>query len=84
MFSASLVERRLSYSATCSVRILFAVFRLVTAVQSSAVACTRLANIIDIYMALFAVPVWYPLWREVFCRFYRSACALMKCVWNVV
>ena len=60
MISASSVERRLAYSATCSVRVLFAVVRLVTAARYSAVACARLVNAMDISVALFAVPVWYP------------------------
>ena len=61
MFSTSLVERRLAYSTTCQVRVLFFVVKLVTAAQSSAMACTRLANATDMSMVLFAVPVWYPL-----------------------
>ena len=60
MLSASLVERRLVYSATCSFRVLFVVVRLVTSIQSSAMTCYRLENAMDIYMVLFAAPVWYP------------------------
>ena len=44
MLSTSLVERLLVCSTTCSLRVLFAVVRLVTAAQSSTVACARLAN----------------------------------------
>ena len=57
MLSASLLERRLAYSATCSVRVMFSVVRLVTAARSSTVVCARLANTTDISIALFAVPV---------------------------
>ena len=60
MLSASLAERRLVYIANCFVRVLLAVFILVMAARSSAVACARLANFMDISMALFAVPVCYP------------------------
>ena len=66
MLSTSLMERRLAYSATCSVKVLLAVVRLVTAERSSAVAYAILANSTDISMALFAMPVWYPPYREVF------------------
>ena len=57
VLSASLVERRLAYSATYSVRVLFAVVRFVTADQYSSVACARLSNAMEISMALFAVSV---------------------------
>ena len=57
---ASLVERRLVYSATFSIRVLFDAFKLVTAEQSSAVACSRLENSMDISISFFAVPVMYP------------------------
>ena len=64
MLYTSLVERRLVYSATCYVRVLFAVVRLVTAARSSAVACAILTNSMDIYIALFSVMVWYtPCWE---------------------
>ena len=63
--SASLVERRLAYRATCLVRVLFTVVRFVTTAQCSAVTCSRLANYMDMSMALFPVPVWYPPWQEV-------------------
>ena len=64
MLSGSLAERRLAYKTTCSVRVLFDVVRLVTAAQSSAVACEILENAADISIALFAVPVWYPsFWK---------------------
>ena len=43
MLSASLVERQLTYISNCSVRVLFTAVRLVTAAQSSAMACTKLA-----------------------------------------
>ena len=62
--SASLVERRLVYSATYSVRVPFDVVRLTTAARYSAVACDILANSMDIYIALFSVMVWYtPCWE---------------------
>ena len=61
-FYASLLERRLANSATYSVSVLSAVFRSVTAAQSSAVACDILDNSTDIYVTLFAV--WYPFVRR--------------------
>ena len=60
MLSASLVERRLAYIATCSVRVLFSVVRFVTSARSSSMAYARLANAMDIFMALFVVPVFFP------------------------
>ena len=57
MLSASLAERRLAYSTTCSVRVLFAVVRFFMVARSSAVACARLAKSIENSMVLFAVPV---------------------------
>ena len=60
MLSASLVERRLAYSATLSVRVLFPVIRLVTATQSSAIVYARLVNATEMSMVLFVVLVWYP------------------------
>ena len=59
MLSASLVERRFAYSATCSVRLMLVVVRLVMPERCSAVACARLANTTDISVTVFAVPVWY-------------------------
>ena len=56
MSSASLVERKLAYRATLSDSVLFAVIRFVTAAQSSALACVRMENFIEISMALFALP----------------------------
>ena len=47
--SASLVERRLAYSATYSVRLMFAFVRLVTAALPSTVAFFRLENAMDIW-----------------------------------
>ena len=60
MVSAYLVERQLEYSATCSFRLLFAILIFLISARSSAVACARLENAIDISMALLAVPVLYP------------------------
>ena len=57
MLSASWVERRLVYSATCYVSVILAIVRLVTAAQSSAVASARLENATDISVTLFADPV---------------------------
>ena len=37
----------MAYSATCYVRMMFDVVRLVTAAQSSSVACARLVNAIE-------------------------------------
>ena len=65
MLSASLAERRLVYIATCSVRVLFDVVRLMTLEQSPAVACAILTNSTYISIALFSVPVWYTPCREV-------------------
>ena len=61
MLSASLVERRLTYSATCSFRVLFVVVIFVTAARSSTVDCAILANAMDISVTLLAVPLVYPL-----------------------
>ena len=61
MLSASLVDKQLEYSATCSFRVLFAVVRLLPASKSSAATCDRLENAMHISMALFVVPVWSPL-----------------------
>ena len=55
MLSTSLVEMRLTYIATCSMSVLFSIFRLVTAEQSYAVACSRLEKAMDISMALFDI-----------------------------
>ena len=60
MLSASLVERRLVYSSTFLVKVLFTVVKFVTVAQSSSVACDILGNAMDISTELFAVPVWYP------------------------
>ena len=79
MLYDSLMDRSLEYSATCSVQVMFAVVRFVTAVQYSAVACYILENAMDISIAVFTVTVLYYSWREVCCRSRRSACALMKC-----
>ena len=84
MLSASLLERRLAYSATCFVRVLLAVSRLVTATRSYAVTCSILANATDIYVTLFAVPACNPPYQEVCCCSRRLACASMKCAWNDV
>ena len=58
ILSASLVERRLAYSATCLVRVMFAVVRFFTEAQSSAVACDRFADAMDISMEMFVVPLY--------------------------
>ena len=62
--SAFLVERQLTYSATCSVIVMFDVVRLVKAAQLSAVACSILSKVMEISMALFDTPalVYLP-WR---------------------
>ena len=82
--SASLVERRLAYSATCSFRVLFSIFRLVMTEQYSTVACVILAKAMDISIVLCTITVLYPPWWEVCWHSRRSACALMKCAWNLV
>ena len=84
MLSAYLAERWFAYITTCSVSVLLAVVRLVTAARSSAVACERLANSTEISVMLLADPAWYPPFQEICCRSRRSACALMKCAWNDV
>ena len=60
MLSDYLVERQLVHSTTCLVSLLFAVAIFVMADLSSAVAFARLASAMEIYMALFVVPVLYP------------------------
>ena len=65
MLSASLVGMRLAYRATCSVSVLLAVVRLVSAALSSDVACSRLANVMYISVKFFAEPVCYPPCWEV-------------------
>ena len=79
ILATSLVERRLVYSTTCSVTVLYAVVRLVMAAQSSAVACARLVNTTGISMALFAALVWYPPRQEVGWSYRRFAYDLMIC-----
>ena len=50
ILSASLVEKRLAYRATCFIRVFIAVVRLVTSAQYSAVACVILVNAMEISM----------------------------------
>ena len=83
MLSASLVERRLAYSSTYLVRVLFSVVRFLTTAQSSAMACSRLSNDMDISMVLLAVPVLYLPWWDICCRLRRSDLVSMKYAWNL-
>ena len=73
----SLLGRWLVYNVTCSENVDFSVVRLVTAAQSSAVACAGLENSCCIQIVLFEpLPLLYPPWWEVFWCLCRSAYSL--------